>query len=165
VSRSREARLWELPEFFRRSVSVEKVCWACFSSRKRSASRATREEGRKAQEPRAQARRVEDLNRPAPRDLAREWALATLSRRRYSCARETSAGGGSKPGDGQALGTGVELGEPGCDLGERGRKTVGKEVDVPGAGVGGGSIQIQKHFSQVLIGSGKSLRSGAIASI
>ena len=25
VSRSREARLWELPEFFRRSVSVEKV--------------------------------------------------------------------------------------------------------------------------------------------
>jgi hypothetical protein len=29
-SRSREARLWELPEFFRRSVSVEKVCWAYF---------------------------------------------------------------------------------------------------------------------------------------
>jgi len=38
VSRSREARLWELPEFFRHSVSVEKVCWAYFSSRKRSAS-------------------------------------------------------------------------------------------------------------------------------
>ena len=38
VSRSREARLWELSEFFRRSVSVEKVCWAYFSSRKRSAS-------------------------------------------------------------------------------------------------------------------------------
>jgi hypothetical protein len=30
VSRSREARLWELPEFFRRSVSVEKVCWVYF---------------------------------------------------------------------------------------------------------------------------------------
>jgi len=29
-SRSREARLWELPEFFRHSVSVEKVCWAYF---------------------------------------------------------------------------------------------------------------------------------------
>ena len=42
VSRSREARLWELPEFVRRSVSVEKVCWAYFSSRKRSASRAPR---------------------------------------------------------------------------------------------------------------------------
>src|SRR5260221_6745240 len=42
VGRSREARLWELPEFFRRSVSVEKVCWAYFLNRKRSASRATR---------------------------------------------------------------------------------------------------------------------------
>src|SRR4029077_19110953 len=52
VSRSREASLWELPEFFRRSVSVEKVCWAYFSSRKRSASRATAEEGLEGQEPR-----------------------------------------------------------------------------------------------------------------
>src|SRR5258708_35149594 len=30
VGRSREARLWELPEFFRRSVSAEKVCWGIF---------------------------------------------------------------------------------------------------------------------------------------
>src|ERR1700736_2321242 len=42
VSRSREARLWELPEFFSTFGFVEKVCWAYFSSRKRSVSRATR---------------------------------------------------------------------------------------------------------------------------
>ena len=75
VSRSREARLWELPEFFRRSVSVEKVCRAYFLSRKRSASRATAEEGLEGQEPRG-TRRVEDLNRGDPRGLAREWAPA-----------------------------------------------------------------------------------------
>ena len=67
VSRSREARLWELSEFFRRSVSVEKVCWAYFLHRKRSAT----EEGRKAQEPRG-TRRVEDLNRRAPPEVWRE---------------------------------------------------------------------------------------------
>jgi hypothetical protein len=61
VSRSKEARLWELPEFFRRSVSVEKVCWAYFSSRKRSASRAPRKKGLEGQELRG-TRRVEDLN-------------------------------------------------------------------------------------------------------
>jgi len=62
VSRSREARLWELLEFFRRSVSVEKVCWAYFSSRKRSLAERPAEEGREGQEPRG-TRRVEDLNR------------------------------------------------------------------------------------------------------
>src|SRR5260370_39960948 len=51
VSRSREARLWELPEFFRRSVSVEKVCWAYFLNRKRSASIAAR--GRRTEGARA----------------------------------------------------------------------------------------------------------------
>ena len=48
--------------FSRRSVSVEKVCWAYFSSRKRSVSRATH--GRRSGSARAasEARRVEDLN-------------------------------------------------------------------------------------------------------
>ena len=71
VSRSREARLWELPEFFRHSVSVEKVCWAYFLNRKRSASKATAEEGLEVQEPRG-TRRVEDLNRRGPPRLWRE---------------------------------------------------------------------------------------------
>ena len=53
VSRSREARLWELSEFFRRSVSVEKVCWAYFCTesealaeapRKKAGRRKSREE-------------------------------------------------------------------------------------------------------------------------
>src|ERR1700741_5674027 len=54
ASRSREARLWELPEFFRRSISVEKVCWAYFLNRKRSASRAPRKKAgrRKSREDR-----------------------------------------------------------------------------------------------------------------
>src|SRR6266478_6528694 len=70
VSRSREARLCELPEFFRRSVSVEKVCWAYFSSRKRSVSRAPRKKGLEGQEPRG-TRRVEDLNGRSPASFTR----------------------------------------------------------------------------------------------
>jgi hypothetical protein len=110
VSRSREARLWELPEFFRRSVSVEKVCWAYFSSRKRSVSRATR--GRRPGRARAvsSARRVEDLNGRGRARLTRrggepfkpQTVLLRLAGLR---------GGGSKSGDGQTLGTGVVSGE------------------------------------------------------
>ena len=37
-----------------------------------------------------------------------------LSRRRYSLRWRGLRGGGSKSGDGQTLGTGVVLGEPGC---------------------------------------------------
>ena len=62
VSRSREARPWELPEFFRRSVSVEKICWGIFfePKAKRSIAARGRKDGeRKSREP---ARRVEDLN-------------------------------------------------------------------------------------------------------
>src|SRR5258707_10737171 len=70
VSRRREARLCELPEFFRRSVSVEKVCWAYFSSRKRSVSRAPRKKGLEGQEPRG-TRRVEDLNGRSPASFTR----------------------------------------------------------------------------------------------
>jgi hypothetical protein len=76
-----------------------------FSSRKRSAA----EEGRKAQEPRAQARRVEDLN---GRCLARRGRVP-LKPRMVLLHRRGLRGGGSTSGDGQTYGTGVGLGEPG----------------------------------------------------
>jgi len=86
------------------------------------------EEGLEGQEPRG-TRRVEDLNRRAPRGLAREWAPATLSRRRYSCAGEASAVAGVPLATARHMETGVVLGEPGCAYpaesvrgGERGRR-------------------------------------------
>ena len=45
MSRSREARLWELPEFFRRSVPVEKVCWAYFLTESEALPERPAEEG------------------------------------------------------------------------------------------------------------------------
>ena len=45
MSRSREARLWELPEFFRRSVSVEKVCGHIFRTESEALAERPAEEG------------------------------------------------------------------------------------------------------------------------
>jgi hypothetical protein len=42
VSRSREARLWDLPEFFRRSVRSKKYAGHIFRAESGSVSRATR---------------------------------------------------------------------------------------------------------------------------
>jgi hypothetical protein len=53
--------LWELPEFFRHSVSVEKVCWAYFRTESEALAERPAEEGLQGQEPRG-TRRVEDLN-------------------------------------------------------------------------------------------------------
>jgi hypothetical protein len=89
VSRSREARLWELPEFFSTFGFGRKSMLGIFLNRKRSASRAPRKKGLQGQEPRG-TRRVEDLN-------GKESAVAerqpVLSCRRHSCAGEASARG------------------------------------------------------------------------
>jgi hypothetical protein len=101
---------------------VDLVSWFC-EPQQRGEALAERpaEEGLEGQEPRG-TRRVEDLNRGYPQGLARELGAGCLSRRRYSCAGEASAEAEGKFGDGQTLGTGVVLGEPGFDLGERGRR-------------------------------------------
>ena len=60
VSRSGEARLWDLPEFFRRSVRSKKYAGHIFRAESEALAERPAEEGRKAQEPRG-TRRVEDL--------------------------------------------------------------------------------------------------------
>ena len=67
--------LWELPEFFRRSVSAEKYAGHIFRTESEALAERPAEEGLKGQEPRG-TRRVEDLNRGDPRASAREWAPA-----------------------------------------------------------------------------------------
>ena len=42
--------LWELPEFFRHSVSVEKVCWAYFRTESEALAERPAEEGLEEQE-------------------------------------------------------------------------------------------------------------------
>ena len=59
VSRSREARLWELPEFFRRSVSVEKYAGHIFRAESEALAERPAEEGLEGQEPRG-TRRVDE---------------------------------------------------------------------------------------------------------
>jgi hypothetical protein len=69
------------------------------------------EEGLEGQEPRG-TRRVEDLTRGDHRGLAR--GAGCLSRRRYSCAGEASAGAKVHLAMARHLEAGVVLGEPGC---------------------------------------------------
>jgi hypothetical protein len=71
-----------------RCLRTRKNAVAYFSSRKRSASKATRNKAWKAQEPRG--RGVEDLNGRRHARL-RDGEGSRLSRRRYSCAKKASA--------------------------------------------------------------------------
>ena len=70
VSRSREARLCELPNLFLKCLLwFEKVCCCIFFEPKRKRSRAGPRNKAGERKSREQARRVEDLNGRGPREL------------------------------------------------------------------------------------------------
>jgi hypothetical protein len=73
------------------------------------------------QEPRG-TRRVEDLNIQGTPEAWRESGRRLFKPQTALLRWRGLRRGGSKSGDSQTLGTGVVLGEPGFDLGERGRR-------------------------------------------
>jgi hypothetical protein len=76
VSRSREARLWELPEFFDVRFRSKKYAGHIFPTESEALAERPAEEGLEGQEPRG-TRRVEDLNRGEPPRLGeRAWVPA-----------------------------------------------------------------------------------------